>query len=118
MFPPSTVRLTAEAPKNSTPSVRAPLTATTALTHYGGVDPKADIDGESAETLAAAVAVNTQRYIPACLPQKIRQRERQKSWNWAAFFLSDPIGSSTANASARGTIAATIGLICNLMVSF
>lgn len=82
---------------------------------YGGVDPKADIDGESAETLAAAVAVNTQRYIPRFASLK-KSGKGTASWNWAAFFLG-PYWFFYRKCFGAGTIAATIGLICNLMVS-
>lgn len=50
----------------------------------GGVDPRAEIDGEAASDLAAVVAVNTVYYLPRF---QCMANGSKTSWNWAAFFF-------------------------------
>lgn len=81
----------------------------------GGIDPKSDIDGESAESLAGAVAINTQRYIPKFAGLK-KSGKSAVSWNWAAFLLG-PYWFFYRKCYMAGTLAATVTVICNLMLS-
>jgi len=53
---------------------------------YGGVDPTAEIDGETAEDLASVVRTNTAYYLPRF--RMISQSDSRLSWNWAGFLLA------------------------------
>ncbi len=52
---------------------------------YGGVDPKTDIDGVSAEELVSYVGPNAHYYLPRF---KNIARGRRVSWNWSAFLFT------------------------------
>lgn len=81
----------------------------------GGVEPQTDIDGETAETVALTVSVNTQRYVPKFTGLKNCGKNRT-DWNWAAFFLG-PYWFFYRKCYIAGTLSATLSLICGLMMS-
>ena len=52
----------------------------------GGVDPEAEIGGETAADVARTVARNERYYMPAF--QKFEQTGKTAKWNWAAFIFT------------------------------
>ena len=76
---------------------------------YGGVDAKADLDGETAEDYAMVVVTNSNYYLPRF--QHLAKSDSHISWNWAAFLLA-PYWLMFRKQYIAGAIALFLDILC------
>ncbi len=85
-----------------------------AATPYGGVDAKADLDGETAEDYAMVVFTNTAYYLPRF--QHLAKNDSHISWNWSAFLLA-PYWLMFRKQYLVGAVALLWDILCTTLAN-
>ncbi len=81
----------------------------TPVSPFGGVDPKATLDGEAAEDYAAVTRTNTAYYLPRF--QHLARNDSRIAWNWSAFLLA-PYWLMFRKLHLAGALALLLDILC------
>ena len=81
----------------------------------GGVDPEAELGGETAADVARTVARNERYYMPAF--QKFEQTGKTAKWNWAAFIFT-PFWLLYRKCHLMGVLALVFSLFQQVLINY